>query len=196
MPNPWDIPPAPSVGDRDENNLFAAIGRALTEWEQVEAACAELFAIVVSVSNKSTHQAPAIRAYGTVISFPARCEMLKAAADAYFHRRKKKKVQFSGRLMKLLNDCQQFSARRNEIAHGRVINVVRSRGNKNKQIGFLLIPSFYNPKKYKIDRIVTYQYSSKEVIYFSQEFTKLYLQVYAFGEALGMPPITGTAKER
>ena len=49
--NPWDIPPPPSHGDFDEEVLFAAIGRALTEWEKVETVCAELFAVFVSVSQ-------------------------------------------------------------------------------------------------------------------------------------------------
>ena len=79
--NPWDIPPPPSHGDFDEEVLFAAIGRALTEWEKVETACAELFAVFVSVSQTPNHNAPAIRADGTVTSYQMRCELFAVADD-------------------------------------------------------------------------------------------------------------------
>ena len=116
MSNPWDIPPRRNHGDFNARDLFAAIGEALTEWEQVEAACARLFAVLVSVSRKSTYHAPAIRAYGTVISYPGRCEMLKAAAEAYFLRRKSKRDAWENKLNSLVNESVNFSARRNEIA--------------------------------------------------------------------------------
>jgi hypothetical protein len=180
MPNSWDIPPRPSHGETNENFLFAAIGRALTEWEHVEAACAELFAIFVSVSRKAVYQAPAIRAYGTVISFPGRCEMLRSAASAFFRGRPKKASRFSKQFDSLINECLGFSARRNEIAHGRVSIVYQTRRRKTKQLGYFLLPSFYNPRKYKIDQLMMYEYTSKEVLYFAQEFTKLYLKLDLF----------------
>jgi hypothetical protein len=184
MTNPWDIPPRRAHGDIDENTLFAAIGRALTEWEQVEAACAEIFAVLVSVSRKSSHQAPAIRAYGTVISFRSRCEMLQAAATAYFHTRKNKEAIFKKQLNAIMKECLAFAARRNEIAHGRVSLVYYSARGKTRPIGHYLLPSLYNPKKYKIERTVTFEYTSNEVIYFTQEFTKLHLKVDAFRKRL------------
>jgi hypothetical protein len=182
--NPWDIPLRPLRGDINENMLFAEIGRALTEWEQVEAACAEIFAVLVSVSRASTHQAPAIRAYGVVASHKTRCEMLKAAAAAYFLRRKAKRAAFEKRFNSLINECSKFAARRNEIAHGQVSMVFYSRRGKTKRIGHYLLPSFYNSKKYKIERSATYEYTSREIIHFRQEFTKLHLRLYAFRDGL------------
>ena len=182
--NPWDIPPPPSHGDFDEEVLFAAIGRALTEWEKVETACAELFAVFVSVSQKSNHTAPAIRAYGTVTSYQGRCEMIKAAAAAYFHNRKKKAAEFTKPLNEIIVACLGFSGRRNEIAHGQVSVVYYSRNGNSKQIGHYLLPSFYNPKKYQIELAVTYEYTSQELIFFRQEFTKLHLKIDAFRRQL------------
>lgn len=178
MPNPWDVPPGRDHGDNSENALFSAIGMALTEWEQVEASCAELFAVLVSVSRKTTYHAPAIRAYGTVVSYAGRCEMLRAAADAYFLRRKKQRAEFEGKLNSLINECLQFAARRNEIAHGRVSLVYYGRGNQPmRNIGYYLFPSLYNPRKYKLESQVTYKYTSHEVLHFKQEFTKLHLRI-------------------
>ena len=150
MSNPWDIPPHPSNGDFDESALFASIGRALTEWEQVEAACAELFAVLVSVSQRSAQHAPAIRAYGTVISFKARCEMLKAAATAYFHHRRKKKVRFEKQLKTLIDECLSFSARRNEIAHGQVSMLYYIRRGKSKS-ATISCPRFTTQRNTKLN---------------------------------------------
>ena len=62
MENPWDVRPKSEMGDRDPNVLFAAIGQALTEWENVESSLAELFAVFVSARGKSTFWKPAIQA--------------------------------------------------------------------------------------------------------------------------------------
>jgi hypothetical protein len=195
MKNPWDIRDASPRGDVDDNMLFMTIGRALTEWEQVEAACATLFAVFVSASQKSVHLAPAIRAYGSIASFKGRHDMLRAAAAAYFHRRKSKKEKFEARLKKLMDECLEYSNRRNEIAHGSVSMLYESRKRSNSmiKIGHYLLPSFYNPKKFKLEPAVTYQYMSSDIIYYQQEFTKLYLRMTALrqllvGEKPSLPP--------
>jgi hypothetical protein len=38
MENPSDVPKPEPLGDRDENVLYAAVGRALSQWETVETA--------------------------------------------------------------------------------------------------------------------------------------------------------------
>jgi hypothetical protein len=45
----WDTPKRveDAEGDRDPKVLFSAVGEALTEWENVEAECAELFGVLV-----------------------------------------------------------------------------------------------------------------------------------------------------
>ena len=62
----------------------------------------------------------AIRAYGSVIAFRGRSEMVKAAASAYFHENPNRLSQ--KRLSDLLNLAGRYSARRNEIAHGLLTN--------------------------------------------------------------------------
>jgi len=106
--------------------------------------------------------------------------MLRAASAAYFHAREDKKSKFEERLDSLIGECLEFSNRRNEIAHGRVVMLHLE--NKEideplKPLGFYILPSFYNPKKYKMDQTITYQYVSNDAIYYRQEFTKLHLRL-------------------
>ena len=189
--NPWDVPKytEDAQGDRDSKVLFAAVGEALTEWEHVEAECAELFGVLVSVSRLQTHHSPAIRAYGTVVSFRSRCEMISAASIGYFHRRKKKSSAFSQKLNRLMSECAKFSARRNEIAHGHVSEVFYIKDRRpSRNIGYMLLPSLYNPNKFKIDAFATYEYTSKDLVHFRQEFTKLHLKIAAFRRELSGKP--------
>jgi len=51
--------------------------------------CLRLFAIFVSAHRKPIYHDPAVRAYGSVVGFKARKEMLDLAANAYFDERKK-----------------------------------------------------------------------------------------------------------
>jgi hypothetical protein len=69
MLNPWDIPAPEPRGDADGTNLFATVGKALTEWETVETACARIFAFLVGAPPNWDEMSPAVRAFGVVISF-------------------------------------------------------------------------------------------------------------------------------
>jgi hypothetical protein len=60
--NPWDIRDPSLRGDANEGALFDAVGRALTEWEQVEYEFAQLFAVLVSAHQRKVYHAPALRA--------------------------------------------------------------------------------------------------------------------------------------
>ena len=91
MANPWDVRPVASTGDWDPNHLFTAVGRALTEWAQLENAWSEVFAIIIFAPVRKKFQAPAIRAYGSVNTFNGRCAMLSAAGEAFFHKRHRKR---------------------------------------------------------------------------------------------------------
>jgi hypothetical protein len=46
-----------------------------------------------------------------------------------------------------------------------------------KPLGFYIMPSFYNPKKYSMTQAVTYRYVSSDAIHYRQEFTKLHLRL-------------------
>jgi hypothetical protein len=83
-PKPWAVRAQASQGDREPNDLFAAIGASLTEWGLVESSLAEIFAILVSAARKSAFWSPAIQAYGTVISVRGRCDMVRVSGRRLF----------------------------------------------------------------------------------------------------------------
>jgi hypothetical protein len=183
---PWDIRDSSRQGDHTENEIFKSVGRALTEWENVENSCARLFAIFVSAHQQRAYHAPAVRAYGSIVGFTSRGTMLRLAAKAYFDRRKDKKSIFAEEFKTLIDECSEYAARRNEIAHGSVKSMFvtekhTKNGSRLSALGFYLLPSFYNPKKYK-DEQLTYQYISSDILHYSQEFTKLDMRLNALRE--------------
>jgi hypothetical protein len=189
MANLWDVPkPTLQNGEHDDKLLFEEIGRALTEWSKVEALCAELFATLLSSRLKKSLFGPPIRAWGAVIGFGARCEMLREAGEAYFHRRKKKRAELEGRFKALIQECFGFAARRNDIAHGEVVRVETTKRGKTIHKGYLLLPPFHNPKKYGLDEMTAYAYASSQIIYFRQEFTKLQLRIAGMIQSLHGDP--------
>jgi hypothetical protein len=129
MKHPWDIRPPAEKGDSDDRLIFYAVGRALTEWEQVENTCAQLFAIFVSATYRQAYQAPAVRAYGCIVGVKSRSAMLREAGRAYFARHKAK-AQYEKQVGDLIKEYIAFSDRRNEIAHA----VVSKDSSSQKEI--------------------------------------------------------------
>jgi hypothetical protein len=110
-------------------------------------------------------------------------EMLRLAAEAYFKTRDAQRTKYQTRFAGLLGEYIQYSNRRNEIAHGCVKNMFvterkTAKGHRIPALGFYLLPSFYNPKKYK-NEAFTYVYTSSDLIHYRQEFTKLSLRIGA-----------------
>lgn len=193
---PWEIRPSSPMGDRDPQILFAAIGASLTEWERIEASCAEIFAVLVSARGKSTYWTPAIQAYGSIISFKSRCDMLRAAAKSFFHVKKTKKAEFETLFDALIEEANNYSGRRNEIAHGQVTEMYAFLvPGGTKSLGYYLYPSLFNPKKFKLGGFATYTYVSSDIIHYRQEFTKLHLRMEGFRRELtGRKPPTSLGK--
>jgi hypothetical protein len=81
QPNRWDRPPFPEKGDDEARSTFEWVGRALTEWETLEAYLGLIFGIFVGATHDTE---PAMRAYGSVLNFRGRADMLEAAARAHF----------------------------------------------------------------------------------------------------------------
>jgi hypothetical protein len=187
LPKPWDAPPPPQSGDAAEEITFTAVGRAISAWEGLEAALALVFAGFMASGNSF----PAERAYGAVLTFRGRAEMIEAAAQAYFFERP------DADLEKELNGCLEaakgFSPRRNEIAHGvvRELSILGTPIVIPGQIffrpsisnGFAVLPSQYATNKTKlappsgllfpVNREPKYIYSSAEINAFSILFRQL-----------------------
>jgi hypothetical protein len=194
MPNPWDVPMFPDAGDESEDTLFASVGRALTGWEQFEQALARLFATLVGSRSYA-----AIRAYGSVIAFRGRSEMVKAAASAYFHENPNRLSQ--KRLSDLLNLAGRYSARRNEIAHGLLTPLATAMQNPMRK-GYVLCPPDYATNKTEMMSLTAgmpvgrslrwmapgYAYSSVEIDTFGQRFRDLISVTMPIREILSGQP--------
>jgi hypothetical protein len=180
--------PVSPVGDSQEDMIFSAVGQALTEWEQLENACAQLFAVLVSTSHKRAYLAPAIRAYGTITSAATRKEMLVNAGEAYFASRPTKAQTFKVEFNQLMQAYIDFASRRNDIAHGLVQRVfLTKRGTRPAAIGIYLTPSFYSARHFKNEQLA-YLYTSGDLVFYRQEFTKLMLRVSGLKERLRAKP--------
>ena len=162
-PNPWDVIPAP-LGDPIEDAVYQSVGMALTGWEFVEEALAEIFSLLVGDDNLYRNRSPAVLAYGAIIGSGSRVEMIEAAAKGYFVTSPNEGLQ--SRLKALLTRAGRFGARRNEIAHGRL--------QLTGELGWFLYPAFYNSKKNPAAGTPTYRYSAKEIHIYRERFEELY----------------------
>jgi hypothetical protein len=164
MGNRWDVQGLASHGDQSEEVLYAAVGRALSLWEELEEDLADLFAGFVG-SEKRVHSSsnPACRAYGSIPNFSSRADMLSAAAEAFFENFSHPALR--SRYRETIKQCREFSARRNEIAHGTL--------HYDSELGCFLRPAYYNSRKFPDDHSPAYQYASKEIHYYAEQFILL-----------------------
>jgi hypothetical protein len=192
MANPWDVPKPEPLGDRDENVLYAAVGRALSQWETVESACARIYAFLIAAPTDEFTISPAVRSFGIVNSFPTRCEMISTAGKAYFHLHPEV-ANYEKRINEALSEAKEFSNRRNEIAHGVVRHIISSTTHESQ--GHYLYPSFVNPKKFPVSMIPTYQYVAMNILYFALEFTKMNWKLEAILRLLMKEPLTKPSEQ-
>ena len=185
---PWDMPPYPKYGDGKDEITFVAIGRALTAWENFEIEMSDLFAKFLGVRSDPL---PASRAYGSVLTFRGRADMVQAAADAYFFTTPEPTI--AAEVSEVLKQARGFSARRNEIAHGivrqiqvpsRVIFNPKGGGFQTmKNWGFAVVASDYATNKTKLapgqtllhgpQHKPTYTYTSVEIDFFARWFATI-----------------------
>lgn len=182
---PWDIPLAPTEGDADKNVTFAAVGSALSAWEKLEESVTKIFSDLVSPDQTSL---AAERAYGSVLSFRGRADLVDAAADAAFFLSPNDPLKAA--LDDLVKEIRNFASRRNEIAHGKVTDYYRPSGllllvtgHRTRRAGYVLEPTSYATNKRELHpgRILLetayqkprYAYSSTEILTFQTHFERL-----------------------
>jgi hypothetical protein len=160
---------------------FTSVGRALTRWEEFEIVFASLFSALVA--NYNDDNPAAIRAYGSVITFRGRADMVRAAAEVHFMRFPDSKNE--AKFKKFVNEVTNFaSPRRNEIAHG-VVRRTPVVVDGAVSLQYFLYPPYYAANKNRIDRIDStdgrerlwyepgYIYSSGEINKFAEAFEAL-----------------------
>jgi hypothetical protein len=172
---PWDDRPHPKQGDKRSSTTYEAVGRALTQWEYLEAKLGELFSQLVGgewpSGDMPYHHAD--RAYGSVLGSAARLTMIEAAAKAHFQWYPNPESE--KRLEELIGtECRQFAGKRNNIAHG-IVDIRFSDPPKLK-LGHWLVPSYYATKKYPLKGPAAYAYTSAEINYFLHEFDRLWVK--------------------
>ena len=162
---PWEVPDPPTRGDSSNDITFRAVGAALSQWEFFEGNLTLAFSYLVGTGYGNI---AAVRAYGSVETFRGRANMIESAAEVYF------KYTLDPELQSLLNGVlklsRQFSARRNEIAHGIVSPHVAVENGEWVQRGCVLYPAYYATRKRQLPDTApldlvsfTFAYSSVEI---------------------------------
>lgn len=170
--NPWDVLPPPSTGDTDRNIAYASVGRALSQWEMFELHLSHFFCELIG--DGSYYSLPARRAYGSVVTFRGRLDMIREAARSFtFAYDLPRDMEDIGRL---LEEIAKFGARRNEIAHGIVSRYEDVFWSELLGTGYVLVPPIYSTSKQRLDQYGTdprYIYSSAEIDKYSYWFGEL-----------------------
>lgn len=135
MSNPWDVLPRAQVGDPEPDSLYRQVGRATTVWELMDGFLAIIFA---TLTNSRSGAAEA--AYGTIITFTGRTDMILAAADRVFAGRDNDML---AELETLMEELGKMSGRRNEIVHSAVTHFMHNGVSQ----GHYLVPAIYNQRK-------------------------------------------------
>jgi hypothetical protein len=183
LPKPWSILPRPRKGAATPEELYLAVGEALSAWELVEEGLAEIFATFIGSpeAGPGSGHDPAIRAFGSVLTFKGRQQMVAAAADAFFFQavpRDPVRKQFG----ELNEEAAGFASRRNDIAHGRVQYLPKK--------GFYLFPGLYSANKNPVGQLPTYAYGRNEVLSYREQFGMLATKLteYAIFASAWKPP--------
>jgi hypothetical protein len=171
---PWDDRPHPKQGDKRASKTYEAVGRALTQWEYLEAKLAELFSQFVGGEwpSDGAPYDPAVRAFGSVVGSAARLTMIEEAAKAHFQWYPNPALEKRVR-EHIGTECRKFSGKRDNIAHG--IVDLRFSDPPNLKLGHWLVPSYYATKKHPLQGPSAYAYTSTEINYFLHEFDRLWV---------------------
>jgi len=169
MPDPWDIPSIPAHGDKSATDLFAAIGRALSEWEELELYLARVYAMFLGVPPIKAIEQPE---YKNAPTFSMRAKVIEEAAERHFIAHPNQ--QREGEFQEALCGARKLANRRNDIAHG----VARLSWGEFGEIpladALARAEIFLGPARYRakqFDKLAPeYLFSSVEVLHFAEQF--------------------------
>lgn len=128
--------PTEPHGDRDREGIWLSVGRALSAWEEVQQKLVLLFASAIG----HRHNLPAMQAFGSQMNVSARVEMLDYALQAMLMAN----PALLAEARALFSRVRGFNDRRNDIAHGCILEV---RGSQQGSAEYYLAPSSYLTKK-------------------------------------------------
>lgn len=167
MANPWDRPDPEPVGDNDPQPTLAAVGSALTSWESMEETLADLFTLLLRAEAQTARAA-----YRSIIAHNVRRDAIGAVISVYDFTTPDDRA----RAVDFINRVGKLSGRRNDIAHGVVTGITHDNVSK----GYYLVPSNYNTAKAGAHAALTgkYQYTSNQILQFSQTFRNLQHEIF------------------
>ncbi|MDP2009020.1 MAG: hypothetical protein Q8K11_02470 [Phenylobacterium sp.] len=106
--------PFPETGSSSHQEIYLAVGAALSAWEHSELHLTLVFSHLI---GDGAHSEAAFRAYGSAIAFSARADMVIAAADQVLAAHPERD-ELVPKFRHAINLIRRASTRRNEIAHG------------------------------------------------------------------------------
>jgi hypothetical protein len=170
MADPWDIPPLPKRGDLSAQITWAAVGKALTEWEELELYLARVYAVFIGLTPFNAIQEAT---YKDAAIFRERANVIERAAESYFAKHPCQDIE--GDFEALMREARNLAQRRNDIAHGVVKLVWMSEfadivDTDDLRQEYLLAPAAYRAKQFDWVRTPTYLYSSIEILRFAEAF--------------------------
>lgn len=179
---PWDRPPlsfAPNrFGDRLADPIFLALGKAVSAWEGVHVAVAVLFRALTSIDDDAKVDAMCWD-FAKLTNVHERAKQTRTACADFLSGNQQPQATGPNKLQKrigaLLSAYVEWSARRNELAHGYVTLAWSEDplGNDEHSVEhYSLCPS--HSRLYKWNNAEpSYNYVAKEIEAFAEGFRQL-----------------------
>jgi hypothetical protein len=176
MTNPWDRPPFPSKGDDNQDILYAAVGRVISQWENVELGLSHLYAIFIgqpfSVGIYAQYYEPSK-------TFMTRLAAVERQSERFFQKAPNQEIE--GDFCDLVKRVSGFSERRHEVAHGFVRPIqwyrvaLPSLSAPDGPFQYCVVPPHYQANWFGKSNMPHYVYTSTEL-------AQLELLMFRFGQ--------------
>lgn len=184
MAKPWDIPPLPQYGDVSEDETYKGVGRIMSAWETIEFQLCIIHAVFCG-----DPRGEAMRLYGVQRVFPGRLDTLSKAAKEYIIRHPNQANE--GTFDKLLEEVRGYVDRRNEVAHGVVMDITRitffSRYLKNKSQTppqHAAVAPYHAKHKHGSDGLPRYAYTAANLAVLEKKMLALFVRLQDYEHAL------------
>jgi hypothetical protein len=208
----WSRPPPADrkTGDPSVDQIYHAVGAALSSWESTEESFALLFAVLSQGRELDVHNSLR-RAFGSIENTAGRIRAVQAVAPVYFGQYWEL-AEVRRPLTVLLEEVQHASYRRNDIAHGKALNVITHDRSPDgslteRRLGALLVAPEYMTGRTNLDVQAFgeddafaltrshYRFTSSDILSFARKFSELqfqityYIQTVAKDEKTRLPKV-------
>lgn len=182
MSNLWDRPPDSAIPlrsiDKNPEPIFAALGRAVSNWEGVQAAVTEVYFSILDHQEEELDQ-KALDEFGRILRVPNRAKALRDRTDDFFKQgteiEEGFEAMFRSALSSLLKAYEGWTQRRNDLAHGYVTEWEApdySDDNQPIVTFFGLLPSHARTRKWFMYE-PEYNYIAQEIEALADAFLQL-----------------------